>query len=281
MAPLATLCGHAVGPLHHVRVADFALSQALGQGREGVGDVSAHELPDHAEREGALAVRDVGALDPDEGEAVLFPDLHGVVGVFHRFETRHTRFDRQVRFIWVLTCGRDGVRWGFVDVAPVHAAGDYFIVGLQQDGAVFEVVEEGDDGRLDIERVEPEGEDAGLALAFRVEVFDFLLFFLRDRIQARVIVEEVGDEGEVEFRVAGYEGGWGEEFAAGWVEAVGVLQDLFGSLVEIGRLQWASRADVGCELVEEDGVVFAVFDVVGEILDSVRTISMDSDKNRC
>ena len=42
-------------------------------------------------------------------------------------------------------------------------------------------------------------------------------------------VEEVGYEGEVEFGVAGDEGGWGEEFAA--VELVGVDEDLFGALV--------------------------------------------------
>jgi hypothetical protein len=84
-----------------------------------------------------------------------------------------------------------------------------------------------------------------------------------------VVVEQVGDECEVEFGVAGDERLRGEEFAARWVEAVGVLEDLLGALVEVGRLKRRSRADVRCELVEEDCVVLAVLDVVGEVLDSV------------
>ena len=230
-------------------------------------------MPDHAERERALAVGDVGALDADEGEAVLLADFHSVIRVLHGFEARHPGFDGQVRLIRVLASGRDGVGGRFVGVAPVDATGDHFVVGLEQDGAVFEVVEEADDCRLDIERVEPECEDAGFALAFGVEVVDFLLFFLGDGVQAWMVVEEVGDEGEVELGVAGDEGGGCQEFATGWVEAVGVLEDLLGALVEVGGLEGAAGADVGCELIEEDGVVFAIFYVVGEVLDSACCVS--------
>ena len=59
-------------------------------------------------------------------------------------------------------------------------------------------------------------------------------------------VEEVGDEGEVEFRVAGYEGGRGQEFAAG--EAVGVCEDLFGALVEVAGLEGGAVAEGGGKL---------------------------------
>lgn len=76
-------------------------------------------------------------------------------------------------------------------------------------------------------------------------------------------VEEIRDKGEVEFRVAGDEGGGGEEFAA--VELVGVVEDLFGALQEVAGLERGAGADFGLELVEEDGVVFAVFDVVREV----------------
>ena len=82
-------------------------------------------------------------------------------------------------------------------MSPVHAAGDDLVVGLEEDEPVAEVVEEGHHGRLDVEGVQPQGEDAGLALALGVEVIDVGLFFLRDGVQAGVGVEEVGDEGEV------------------------------------------------------------------------------------
>lgn len=49
-------------------------------------------------------------------------------------------------------------------------------------------------------------------------------------------VEEIGNESEIEFRVACYEGCRREEFAA--VEFVGVLKDLFGALEKIAGLKW-------------------------------------------
>jgi hypothetical protein len=72
-------------------------------------------------------------------------------------------------------------------------------------------------------------------------------------------VEEICDEGEIELWVTGDEGRGCEEFAA--FEKVGVVEDLFGSLKEIAGLEWGSTADVWCELVQEYGVVLAVFDV--------------------
>ena len=43
--------------------------------------------------------------------------------------------------------------------------------------------------------------------------------------------------------------------------------DLFGALEEVGGLERVPRAGLGSELVEEDGVVFAVFDIGGEVVD--------------
>ena len=120
-------------------------------------------------------------------------------------------------------------------MAPVDAAGDHLVVGLQQHGAVAQVVEEGDHRRPHVERVEPQCEDAGLALALGVEVFDVGFFFLGDWVEPRVVVEEVGYEGEVELRVAGDEGGGREEFAA--VELVGIVEYLFGALEEVASLE--------------------------------------------
>ena len=148
-------------------------------------------------------------------------------------------------------------------MAPVDASLDDLVVGLEEDGPVAEVVEEGVDGGLNVEAVEPEGEDAGFTLAFGVEVFDLGFFFFGDGIEAGVRIEEVGDKGEVKFRVAGYEGGRGEEFAAG--ELVGVGEDLFRALEEIGGLERGAGACFWGELREEDGIVFGVFNVGGEV----------------
>ncbi len=84
-------------------------------------------------------------------------------------------------------------------------------------------------------------------------------------------VEKVGDEGEVEFWVAGDEGGGGEEFAAG--ELVGVVEDLFGAGEKVSGLEGGTAAGFRRELVEEHGVVVAFFYVGGEVCDSNRGFS--------
>lgn len=53
-------------------------------------------------------------------------------------------------------------------------------------------------------------------------------------------VEEVSYEGEVELRVAGDEGGGGEEFAA--AKGVCVLEYLLGTLEEISLLEGSAGA---------------------------------------
>ena len=208
-----------VGPLDHLVVGDLAFPEPLRERGERLGDVAAHELPHEAERERALAVGDVGALDADEGEAHLFAELDGVVCVFDGFEAHEL-----------------GARGGtLVHVPPVDAAGDDLVVGLQEDGAVAEVVEEGYDGGLDVQGVEPESEDAGFALAFGVEVFDLRFFFFGDGIEARVGVEKVGNKGEVELGVTGDKGCGGEEFTA--FKFVGVVKNLLRSLKQIPGLK--------------------------------------------
>ncbi len=92
-------------------------------------------------------------------------------------------------------------------MAPVDKALDDLIVRLEEDGAVPEVVEEGLDGGLHVEAVEPEREDTSFSLALRVEIFHLQLLLLRDGIEGGVRVEEVRDKGEVELRVTGDERG--------------------------------------------------------------------------
>lgn len=251
-AAFAALLRLVIRPFDHFVICDLALAEPCRQGGESLADVAAHELPNEAQGQGALAIGDIGALDADEGEAHLFAKLDGVICIFDGLEAGDFG-----------TGGR-----GFVHVAPVDGAGDDFIVGLEKDGAVREVVEERVDSRLDVEGIEPKGEDAGFAFAFGVKVFDLGFLLVGDGVEAWVGVEEVGDKGEVEFGVAGNEGGRGEKLATG--ELVGVLKDFFGALVEIAGLERGAGAEVRGELGEEDGVVVAFFDVGGEICDSDR-----------
>ena len=99
-------------------------------------------------------------------------------------------------------------------MAPVYAAGEYFVVGLEEDVAVAEIVEEGVYGGLNVQGVEPEGENTGFTLAFCIEVFDLEFLLFGDRVEAGVSVEKISNEGEVEFGVSGYKGSWGKELAA-------------------------------------------------------------------
>jgi hypothetical protein len=56
-----------------------------------------------------------------------------------------------------------------------------------------------------------------------------------ERFEAWMSVEEVCDKGEVETRVAGDEGGWGEVFATSDVGCV--LEDLFGACADVTSLE--------------------------------------------
>jgi hypothetical protein len=125
---------------------------------------------------------------------------------------------------------------GLVDAALDDATGDDLLKALQQDGAVLEVLEEVVHSGLDVERVEPKGEDARLTLALGVKVLDLgrRLGLLEGR-EAGPEVEEVGDEREVELRVTRNERVGRQEAAA--AELVGVLQNLFGALVRVGSVQ--------------------------------------------
>ncbi len=86
-------------------------------------------------------------------------------------------------------------------MSPVNAPRDYFIVRLQKNGAIPEVIKQGVNGRLNIKRVEPESKDASFAFAFRIEVIDLEFLFFSDGIKAGVIVEKIGDKCQVKFRI--------------------------------------------------------------------------------
>lgn len=214
----AALLDHIVGPGYHVAVCDFALAHALGEVAEGVDNVTAHELPDHAESESALTIGDVSALDADKGEAVLLAEFDGVVCVFDGLESHE----------FVAVCG------ALVRVSPIDGSGNDFVVGLEENGSVAEVVEEGYNGRLNVQGVEPQSENTCFPLTLGVKVFNVSLLFLGDWVKTRMLVEEVGNKGEIELGVTSNERMRAEEFAA--AQLVSVVQNLLCSLVEIMSL---------------------------------------------
>lgn len=144
-------------------------------------------------------------------------------------------------------------------MSPIYAPGHHFVVGLKENIAIAEIVEEGVDGRLDVQRVEPKGENTSFTLAFRIEVFDLEFLFFGNGVEARVSVEKISNEGEVEFGISGYKGGWRKELAA--VQSVSILENLFGTLEKISGLEGAAAADIWSQLVEENSVIVAFFDV--------------------
>lgn len=88
----------------------------------------------------------------------------------------------------------------------------------------LEIFEQIVDTRIDIERVEPKGEDTSFSFSFRIKVFDDWSFVLFERFETGVGVEQIGDESEVEFCVSSDEGSRSEVFAAS--DGVSVLEDL-------------------------------------------------------
>jgi len=46
------------------------------------------------------------------------------------------------------------------------------------------------------------------------------------------------------------------------LEFVGIVEDLFGALKEVTSLERSTRAKLGRQLVEQDGIVLAVFNIV-------------------
>ena len=106
-------------------------------------------------------------------------------------------------------------------MAPIHAAGNYFVVGLEENVAIAEIVEERVNSGLDVQRVEPKGENTSFTLAFRIEVFHLELLFFGNRVEAGMSIEKISNEGEVELGISGYKGRRGKELAA--IQAVSIL----------------------------------------------------------
>ena len=107
---------------------------------------------------------------------------------------------------------------------PIDTSGDDFVESLEEDTTVFEVFEETLHRGVDVETIEPEGEYSGFTFAFGVKVFDFGFFGFVKGVEAGMIVEEICDEGEIQFRISGDERGGGEIFST--IQFIRILKNL-------------------------------------------------------
>jgi hypothetical protein len=233
---------------------------------------------------------------------ILRREVNCVIRVLHRLEAGQLGLiGRHAQVLLLLSLRRDDEprragpdRLGLIDAAPHNAAGDDLVECLENDQPILEVLEEVVHGWLDAERVEPQGEDACLALAFGIEVLDHAVvlgFLLIKRGKSGMRVEEVGDEGEIETGIAGDEGGYGQVFTT--ADCFRVLQnlqrgenvemnvtnsitDLLGALSEILGLERPARTLLGLQLVEKNGIVLSVLDILAEVVHSRGVMSQKS-----
>lgn len=136
-------------------------------------------------------------------------------------------------------------------------------------GTDLEVLEQRKDARIDVQRVQPEREDPRFPLTLRIKVLHMLADdrgFLQ-RLQARMRIEQICDKRKVEARVSGDERRRRKVLSA--PDAFSVIEDLFSSTSEVRSLEGRSGALVRLELIEEDGVVFAILDILTEVCHSM------------
>lgn len=243
----------AVGPVDHVLVGDLT-TRGGREGGEGGDDVEAHHLPDEGEGEGLVTVADIRASDTDERELELLANVDGVVCVFELLEL--------------------GEGLLLVDLLPVDRAGRDLVEDAEEDETVLEVVEEVGDEGLNAEGVDPEGKGAGLTGTLRGKepLLERRELLLGEGLKTGVLVEEVGNEGEVELGVTLDDIAGSDELAA--LKLGGVLEDGLSALGGVVDGEGSTRALVGGKLVEEDGVVLRVLDVTREVGDAAGVTSV-------
>ncbi len=137
---------------------------------------------------------------------------------------------------------------------------------MQDDGTVFEVLEEVVNAGFDVQTVEPEGEDTGFALSFRVKVLDFDRWCFLKRLEARPGVEEMRNKRQVQLGISSDHRSGSQVLAA--TDGVSTLKDHLCSLHNVALLQRGAVALIRFELAEQDSVVFTVGNVLAEVGDT-------------
>ena len=237
----------AVGPVDHILVGDLT-SGGGGETGEDRDDVETHHLPDEGESEGLVSVANIGSSNTDKRELEFLSNGDGIVCVFELLKL----------------C--EGLL--LVDLLPVDGSGGNLVKDAEEDKTVLEIVKEVCDKGLNSERVDPEGKGTGLARTLRGK--EPLLkrgeFLVGEGLETGVLVEEIGNKGEVELGVSLDDVTCGDELAA--VELGGILEDGLGTLCGVVDLEGCARALAWGELVEEDGVALRVLDISGKVGDT-------------
>jgi hypothetical protein len=187
---------------------------------------SPHQLPDQTEHQRLGSIDDITPLNPNHVHLVGSGQLDGIVGVLNRLES-----------------GQLLPLLGLRHSTPDDTAGNDLVEPLQEDTTVFEVFEQVVNTRIDIQTVQPEGEYSGFSFTLGVKVLDLGRRNVLERFETRVGVEEMSDKGQVQFGVSRDERVGSQESST--VDLIGVLQDLFGTLVQVRGLQGRSRAVFG------------------------------------
>jgi hypothetical protein len=217
------------------------------QSGEDVKHVGAHHLPDNGQSEGLVGLVDIVTGNTDKREVKLLTELNGVVAV--------------LELLHVTTHGTEG---RLVNLGPVDDTGLDLIEQLQEDETITEIFVQGVDIRGNTERVHPVSE--GLLLAGLLNNLDNLL----NGLKSREVVEQVGDEGQVELGVTSNDVGGTDELAA--VHLVSLLKHLLSALagVRLAQSSGINTQVLGGDLLEEDGVGLRVLDVTTEVVDALR-----------
>ena len=118
--------------------------------------------------------------------------------------------------------------------------------------------------RLHIQRIQPERKHACFSFALCIEIFYGRRLRLFQWRESWPGIEQIRDKGQIQFWISRHQRTRCKETSTSY--SVGALQDLFGALVQILRLQGCARAFVRFELVQEDSVIFAIRDVARKVL---------------
>jgi len=189
-----------VGPTNDLSIRNLLSSS---ESVEDGDDVEAHHLPDQSKSQGLVGIHDVISLNVDKREVELLAEFNAIVAVFELLV---------------------GVGRVLVDTLPIDNSGRNLVEKFEENNAIAKIVVEILDERINTKTVHPVS--VGL---FFTGFFDDDLDF--DGSEGGPSVEEIGDEGKVEFLVTLVDVLCSNELSA--FEFVGSLKYHLGSLQEV------------------------------------------------
>ena len=145
----------------------------------------------------------------------------------------------------------------------VHTTGYDFIKCLKKDTPILEIFKEALNRGIDIQAIKPQSKNTSLPFTFCVKVFDFRFLSFIKRIKTRMIIEQICDECEIQFRISRDKGTRRKVLST--IQFVRILENLLGSLKEISCLQWSTRTLRRVKLIEKDSIILTILNILAEI----------------